>query len=188
MPLVRDRKRTLIVLVLAVLTLTSLISLHGSQDATSNSAASGQPLLIREGPIGPTSAAPGGPYWFQQGGTSDSITHYSVGASVRIRTVYDSVNGDAHSYWVGSFLANGAFVQVGYLNTLTTTNQYYCCAWFYESFPYLNDTSPPFIGPPGSAGPIGSWHTYLMNYNASFGVWSFYMDNLYLGSTPSAGQ
>jgi hypothetical protein len=176
------------VLVLAVLTLTSLISLHGSQDATSNSAASGQALQIREGPIGPTSAAPGGPYWFQQGGTSDSITHYSVGASVRIRTVYDSVNGDAHSYWVGSFLANGAFVQVGYLNTLTTTNQYYCCAWFYESFPYLNDTSPPFIGPPGSAGPIGSWHTYSMNYNASFGVWSFYMDNQYLGSTPLAGQ
>gem|GEM_PF-2631154 len=186
--LVHGRNWTLVVLVLAVLTLTSQLSTHGSQAATSNSSVSGRPLLIREGPIGPTSAASGGPYWFQQGGISDSTTNYSVGAKATIRTVYDNVNNDAHSYWVGSFLTNGAFVQVGYLNTLTTSNQFYCCAWFYESFPSGNDNSPPIIGPPGSAGPIGSWHTYSMNYNASFGVWSFYMDNLYLGSTPSAGQ
>ena len=104
-----------------------------------------------------------------------------------IRTVYDRVNNDAHSYWVGSILANGAFVQVGYYNGLTTTNQYYCCAWFYEYFPAGNTNSPPMIGPAGSAGPIGSWHTYTMNYTGS-GVWSFYMDNQFLGSSPTQGQ
>jgi len=104
-----------------------------------------------------------------------------------IRTVYDSVNNDAHSYWVGAILSNNAFVQVGYLNGLTTTGQYYCCAWFYEFFPPGNTTSPPIIGDVGSAGPIGSWHTYSMNSTAN-NVWSFYMDNQYLGSSPSAGN
>jgi len=148
---------------------------------------SGQPLLIPQGPMGVTSATAGDPYWFQVGAIGDSGIYKSVGASVMIRTVYDKVNNDAHSYWVGSILANGAFVQVGYYNGLTTTNQYYCCAWFYEFFPAGNTNSPPIIGPAGSAGPIGSWHTYTMNYTGS-GVWSFYMDNQFLGSSPTQGQ
>ncbi len=126
-------------------------------------------------------------YWFQEGAFGDSNTHNSVGVNVTIRTVYDKVDQDAHSYWVGSILANGAFVQVGYLNGLSTTNQPYCCAWFYEFFPTGNTNSPPVIGPEGSAGPIGSWHTYSM-IAASNGVWSFYIDNNYIGSTPSPGQ
>ena len=148
---------------------------------------SGQPLPIPQGPMGVTNVAAGDPYWFQEGVIGDSSIYQSTGASVMIRTVYDSVNNDAHSYWVGSILNNGAFVQVGYYNGLTTTNQYYCCAWFYEYFPAGNTNSPPIIGPAGSAGPIGSWHTYTMNYTGS-GVWSFYMDNQYLGSSPTQGQ
>src|SRR6058998_4025309 len=150
-------------------------------------AVSGQPLLIPQGPMGVTSATAGDPYWFQVGAIGDSNIYNSVGASVMIRTVYDRVNNDAHSYWVGSILANGAFVQVGYYNGLTTTNQYYCCAWFYEYFPAGNTNSPPIIGPAGSAGPIGSWHTYTMNHTGNF-VWAFYMDNQYLGSSPPAGN
>lgn len=144
-------------------------------------------MRILEGPPGVTQAGGGPPYWFQQGAFGDASTHTSVGARVMIRTVYDSLNNDAHSYWVGSILSNGAFVQVGYLNGLTTTGQFYCCAWFYEFFPVGNTTSPPIIGSAGSAGPIGSWHTYTMNSTAN-GVWSFYMDNQYLGSSPSAGS
>ena len=141
--------------------------------------------------MGVTSASSAGPFWFQQGafGTSSPVcdTCNSVGASVMIRTVYDNVNNDAHSYWIGAILSNNAFVQVGYLNGLTTTGQYYCCAWFYEFFPANNFTSPPIIGLEGSAGPIGSWHTYTMNSTAG-NVWSFYIDNQYLGSSPAAGN
>jgi hypothetical protein len=137
--------------------------------------------------MGVSNAVAGDPYWFQQGVEGDTNTYNSVGARVDIRTVYDSVNNDAHSYWVGSILANDAFIQVGYLNGLTTTGQYYCCAWFYEYFPSGNNNSPPIIGPLGSAGPIGSWHTYSMNYTGN-GVWSFYMDSQFLGSSPSSGQ
>ncbi len=186
--------KTVSFLALAVLAVTSLTTLVEIPLLPSASHASGQPLLIRQGPLGVSGAGPGGTFWFQQGAQGDSTTNYSVGASVDIRTVYDKVNNDAHSYWVGSILANGAFVQVGYLNGLTTTNQYYCCAWFYEFFPPQGQpgatTSPPIIGPAGSAGPIGSWHTYSMNYNisAGVGVWSFYMDGRYLGSSPTSGQ
>jgi hypothetical protein len=125
-------------------------------------------------------------YWFQVGAIGDSQTASTNGANVTIRTVYDKLNNDAHSYWVGTLLANGAFVQVGYLNGLSTTGQYYCCAWFYEYFPPGNTNSPPFIGPEGSAGPIGSWHTYSMIFGN--GVWNFYMDNNYLGSSPRPGS
>src|SRR6266704_2689971 len=173
--------------VLVALAVASIAAPAGGQLHVLTNSVSGQPLPIREGPMGMPSTSPGDPYWFQQGAISDQKTYNSVGARVSIRTVYDKVNNDAHSYWVGSTLANGAFVQVGYYNGLTTTNQYYCCAWFYEYFPPRNDTSPPIIGPAGSAGPIGSWHTYSMNYTGN-GVWSFYMDNQYLGSSPSAGQ
>jgi hypothetical protein len=152
-----------------------------------NSRVSGWPLPIPQGPMGVSSATTSDPYWFQEGAIGDSSIYNSVGASVMIRTVYDKVNNDAHSYWVGSILANGAFVQVGYYNGLTTTNQFYCCAWFYEYFPAGNTNSPPIIGPAGSAGPIGSWHTYTMNYTGS-GVWSFYIDNQFLGSSPTQGQ
>ncbi len=179
--------RTMSIIVLAVVGIIYFGGASWSHIPTADRPVSGQPLRIPEGPMGVTSAGPGDPLWFQQGAIGDQSTHNSVGASVMIRTVYDKVNNDAHSYWVGSTLSNGAFVQVGYYNGLTTTNQYYCCAWFYEFFPPNNSTSPPFIGPEGSAGPIGSWHTYTMNYTSN-GVWAFYMDNQYLGSSTPAGQ
>ncbi len=179
--------RTVSVVVLAVVSIIYSGGASWSHIPTADTAVPGQPLRIPEGPMRVTSAATGDPLWFQQGAVGDQSTHYSVGASVMIRTVYDKVNNDAHSYWVGSTLSNGAFVQVGYYNGLTTTNQYYCCAWFYEFFPPNNSTSPPIIGPAGSAGPIGSWHTYTMNYTSN-GVWAFYMDNQYLGSSTPAGQ
>jgi hypothetical protein len=172
---------------MTALALLSVATIRTGQSTSPNLISSGKPVPIREGPIGATNAVAGDPYWFQQGVEGSSSTYDSVAARVQIRTVYDSVNNDAHSYWVGTLLANGAFVQVGYLNGLTTTGQYYCCAWFFEYFPPGNNNSPPIIGSPGSAGPIGSWHTYSMNYTGN-DEWSFYMDNQYLGSSPAAGQ
>lgn len=179
--------RPTIIIVLALVGIICLGGASWNHTPTADGRVSGQPLRIPEGPLGVTSSTTGDPYWFQEGAIGDQSIFQSTGASVMIRTVYDSVNNDAHSYWVGSILNNGAFVQVGYYNGLTTTNQYYCCAWFYEYFPAGNTNSPPIIGPAGSAGPIGSWHTYAMNYTGS-GVWSFYMDSQYLGSSPTQGQ
>src|SRR5436189_2345645 len=187
MRLPRSQTKNLSLMVVAALAMLSLGGPVGNHFQTSTNPVTGEPLPIRQGPMGVSNASPGDPYWFQQGAIGDSSTRNSVGASVMIRTVYDKLNNDAHSYWVGSLLSNNAFVQVGYLNGLTTSGQFYCCAWFYEFFPPNNSTSPPIIGPAGSAGPIGSWHTYTMNYTGS-GVWSFYMDNQFLGSSPTQGQ
>ena len=173
----------------SILILLQFASFDGNQAIPSAVQIAKQPLPIRQGPMqtpGSTIEAPQ-PYWFQQGAMGGNGTQNSVGANITIRTVYDNVNQDAHSYWVGSLLANGAFVQVGYLNGLSTTNQPYCCAWFYEFFPSGNTISPPIIGPEGSVGPIGSMHTYSM-ISVGNGVWSFYLDGGYLGSSPAPGQ
>src|SRR5438034_6215604 len=143
MRLPRSQTKNLSLMVVATLAMLSLAAPVGNHLQTSTNPVPGQPLLIRQGPMGVSSASPGDPYWFQQGAIGDSSTHNSWGASVMIRTVYDKLNNDAHSYWVGSLLSNNAFVQVGYLNGLTTSGQFYCCAWFYEFFPPNNSTSPP---------------------------------------------
>ncbi len=115
-----------------------------------------------------------------------SASNNYLASSVMIRTVYDTVNGDAHSYWVGGFIANGAFVQVGFLNEVSTNNESYCCAWFYEYFYSTGSCCGPTIGPENSAGPIGSWHNYTLSSNND-GTWSFYLDNQPLGTTPNLG-
>lgn len=151
-----------------------------------NAAPGVTPQLIRQGPIR-TVQAPTGFYWYQIGAIGDSSSQNDDGASIKIRTVYDVVNNDAHSYWVGLSFAGGQFVQVGYLNGLSTTGQPYCCAWFFETFTTPSCDCPPVIGAEGSAGPVGTWHTYSMSYTGN-GVWSFYMDNKLLGHSPLPGQ
>ena len=144
------------------------------------------PVPIRQGPLLVNQASPEVYYWYQVGALGTSSSYNFTGANITIRTVYDRVNNDAHSYWVGGFLSNEAFIQVGYLNGLSTTGQPYCCAWFFEYFPAGQNCCDPVIGREGSAGPIGSWHTYSM-VHTSGGVWSFYMDGKLLGSTPPLG-
>ncbi len=154
------------------------------------------PVAIRQGPLGISQQASGQYYWYQVGAIGDSSSSNFTGANVTIRTVYDQLNDDAHSYWVGGHLSNGAFLQVGYLNGLTTTGQPYCCAWFYEYFPAGQPPGQPkccdpVVGPKGSVGPVGSWHNYSMVHTGN-SVWSFYMDGKFLNSTnlgaTSSGQ
>ena len=144
------------------------------------------PQLVRQGPIR-TTFAPGSYYWYQIGAIGDSNSQNDDGASIAIRTVYDQVQNDAHSYWVGLSFSSGEFVQVGYLNGLSTTGQPYCCAWFFETFTTPSCSCPPIIGSEGSAGPVGSWHTYSMAYTGN-GVWSFYMNGQLLGHSPLPGE
>ena len=158
----------------------------GHNPVTVNSSSGLVPQPIRQGPL-QTTYTLGGYYWFQIGAIGDSGSYNVDGANITIRTVYDQVRNDAHSYWVGTLLSTGGFVQVGYLNGLSTTGQSYCCAWFFETFYTPNCNCPPVIGPEGSAGPIGSWHTYSMVHTGN-GVWSFYMDGNLLGTSPLPGS
>src|SRR5437899_2553028 len=177
----RTRAFWIILAIISVDGLQSLIVLnHNQWTVNSNSGLIPQP--IRQGPL-QTTYALGSYYWFQIGASGDNNSYNADSANITIRTVYDQVRNDAHSYWVGTLLSTGGFVQVGYLNGLSTTGQTYCCAWFFETFYTPNCDCPPVIGPEGSAGPIGSWHTYSMVHTGN-GVWSFYMDGNLIGKSP----
>src|SRR5213594_2532694 len=179
--------RIALVILSVVAGLQSFIALgHGSLAISSNLGLIPQP--IRQGPL-QTTYALGGYYWFQIGAIGDSSSYNVDGANITIRTVYDQVRNDAHSYWIGTSLGatGGPFIQVGYLNGLSTTGQPYCCAWFFETFSAPSCDCPPVIGPEGSAGPIGSFHTYSMVHVGS-GVWYFYMDGQFLGHSPLPSQ
>src|SRR5256886_9610581 len=129
----RTRSFWIVLAIVSVAGLQSLQSLmalgYDSWTVSSNSGLVPQP--IRQGPLQTTTYALGGYYWFQIGAIGDSNSYNVDGANITIRTVYDQVRNDAHSYWVGSLLSTGGFVQVGYLNGLSTTGQPYCCAWFF---------------------------------------------------------
>src|SRR5437660_3383877 len=181
----RTRAFWITLAIISVAGLQSLIGLdHNQWTVNSNSRRIPQPL--RQGPL-QTTYALGSYYWFQIGASGDNNSYNADSANITIRTVYDQVRNDAHSYWVGTLLSTGGFVQVGYLNGLSTTGQPYCCAWFFETFNTPNCDCPPIIGPEGSSGPIGSWHTYSM-VHAGNGVWSFYMDGNLLGTSPLPGS
>jgi hypothetical protein len=191
--LLRTRTRTLGVIgLLFLLVVLSGTAIRPNVDVGNDPK---RPLLMPQGPIHTVELqAPTGAYWFQVGAQGDASSSGHYGASVMIRTVYDQANNDAHSYWVGGYLSNGAFIQVGYLTTVSTDGSPYCCAWFYEYFEALNSSCcAPIIGPEFSAGPIGSWHSYKMDSNLN-NTWSFYMDGKLLvlpgsgsGTTPDLG-
>jgi hypothetical protein len=69
---------------------------------------------------------------------------------------------------------------------VSTNNESYCCAWFYEYFYSSGSCCGPIIGLENSAGPIGSWHNYTVSSNND-GTWSFYLDQQPLGTTPNLG-
>jgi hypothetical protein len=169
-----------------VLCLTFLVVLAVSSQHTPITSSHKVPQQIYQWPLGLSGSSAGDPYWYQTGAMGSSSSNNYVAASVSIRTVYDRVNGDAHSYWVGGFIANSAFVQVGFLNEMSTNNESYCCAWFYEYFYSSGNCCEPIIGPENSAGPMGSWHNYTLSSNND-GTWSFYLDQQPLGTTPNLG-
>lgn len=177
----------MLVLLAGLLSLQSTTVVDQGPPATNPSVAL-SPQLIRQGPRLPT-LAPSGYYWYQIGAIGGSNSYNVDAANITIRTVYDQVRNDAHSYWIGTSLgsAGGPFVQVGYLNGLSTNGQPYCCAWFFETFSTPSCDCPPVIGPEGSAGPIGSFHTYSMVHTGN-GVWNFYMDSQLLGHSPFPNQ
>jgi len=175
----RNQREKMRLLTLAVCALT-LLSLQTGAILTAKAMAfpkdtNRSPTIVPQRPTNHRPTTQGDPYWFQAGAIGDNSSYYYTGVNITIRTVYDKVSEGDHSYWVGALLSNTAFIQVGYLTTLDNNNRPYCCAWFYEFFPVFS-TNPTIMGPPGSAGPIGSWHTYSMLHMGN-GFWTVYMDN-----------
>ncbi len=138
-------------------------------------------------------------YWFQFGTRAGSSAQGNNGASVTIQTVApQNVKSGSLAFWIGEDLANGAFIQAGYLvenetGMYSSTCDISSCKdyqqlnasdaeWFFEYFP--SGFSGGFlgtIGPDGSAGKNGSLNTYA--FYSSGNEWYATFDGNVIGST-----
>ena len=134
-------------------------------------------------------------WWFQSGVTdSNSVGNY--GANVTIQTILThpatTCDNSSFSFWVGNTLQSGTFIQLGYMRhylinpnstRLTQQTTWSEASWFYEFTPKgVVNKFLGKVGPIGSAGVNGSFHTYSMI--SANGAWNFYMDNKLLRSVP----
>ena len=138
-------------------------------------------------------------YWFQFGARSGQSAYYNTGAKVTVQTLTNQTPmSGSIAYWVGENLANGAFLQVGYLITNRSglypsfctasgcSQRTYLAAgsteWFYEYFTSgsLDNVFMGAIGPNDSVGAGGSLHSY--GFYSKGNTWYFFMDNQTLGS------
>src|SRR5208337_364877 len=137
-------------------------------------------------------------YTIKAGDWGDISSIGNTGVQVQIRTHIYSIGGDDwDSYWVGTDLSNGAFIQVGYLYDPgagclegfgTTSTPQHCTGstdeigpsdarWFWQYWP--NGSQNVFywgIGPRNSAGVNGTWHTYTIEPNSA-NYWTIVVDN-----------
>ncbi len=143
-----------------------------------------------------------GNYWFQFGARGGISSEFNNGTMASIETVFpQNYSNGSPAFWVGEDLANGAFLQMGYL-IANQTGSYpsYCseqfgCGkyqdikagqeeWFYEYFPenYNGGGFLGGIGSPGSAGANGTYNRYGFYYNQSSGYWDFLFNGKVVGN------
>jgi hypothetical protein len=99
-------------------------------------------------------------YW-QVGLAADSNSRHATGMRATIQTrVPQRVSKDTTDYfWIGSYLADGSFIQLGYY-VPGYDNAH--AGWFYCSFTASGREGPCTYGPSGSAGTDRSNHTYTL--------------------------
>lgn len=87
--------------------------------------------------------------------------------------------------WIGSYLADGAFVQVGVAIPWYDRSP----RWFYCAFDPAQRKGPCAMGPSGSGGKAGSWHRFTLSAApAAAGgfVWTAAMDGQTIGVLPES--
>lgn len=139
-------------------------------------------------------------YWFQFGARGGPTSEFNSGASLTIQTIApQAVSTGAPAFWVGEDLANGAFIQVGYLVVNQTASYPSYCSlglgctqyeninagqaeWFYEYFPanYQGSAFLGAIGPAGSVGTNGTMNTYGFYANGT--EWKVLFDGKAVGN------
>ena len=139
-------------------------------------------------------------YWFQTGVRGSNNASFNSGASVLIQTIKpQNVSYGSFGYWTGENLANGAFIQIGYI--INNQSGYYptnctvsfgCTSnvyiqkgqpsWFWEYFP-ANYNGNKFYGRLGgndTVGSNGSFNDY--SFIASGNTWNLYVNKVPVGS------
>jgi len=131
----------------------------------------------------------------------DDASIGNTGITAKIRTMTYAVDTTSFDYfWIGDNLENGAFIQLGYglepgfyclkgfkiRATFSCTGRsefiaYSDARWQWQYWP--NRFGPDFyyeIGPTGSAGENGTWHSYSIEPHDRVG-WTFSVDNNQVG-------
>ena len=121
-------------------------------------------------------------YW-QVGLTAGGEDRDATGLSATIvTTLPQRVSANTTNYfWVGSYLADGSFVQVGYYVPARDASE---AGWFYCAFRADGKEGPCAYGPLGSVGVNGALHTYRLESSASplsGTVWRATLDGTVLG-------
>jgi hypothetical protein len=129
-------------------------------------------------------------YW-QIGITSGDDGLHSTKMQTTIRTRLPQYIADRTTdyYWVGSYLSDRSFIQVGYAVPWYDRVAH----WFYCAFTSVGEKGPCMLGPSGSGGKPGSWHRYSLTAvsNIHQGGWNWIatMDGTQIGQlTESTGQ
>lgn len=121
----------------------------------------------------------------QAGGADAHAT--AMRATIGTRLPQRVASGTTSYYWVGSYLADGSFIQVGYYVPGYAPNS---AGWFYCAFTPAGAKGPCVYGPLGSV--AGAAHTYALSATKDAGgrpVWSASLDGRPIGSfTWSAGE
>jgi hypothetical protein len=115
-------------------------------------------------------------YWFQVGVSSADQTPHVTGASVEIKVHSETPQSDGTPYyWIGLTLANGAFLQVGYMIFPTSYAQP-GPHWIWEYFP-PNSNSYQRHG----SGELQTTDWVKFRIQAVQDTWSVYMNEIPLG-------
>ncbi len=91
-------------------------------------------------------------------GTTDAHAT-AMRATISARLPQRVAAGTANYYWVGSYLADGSFIQAGYYVPAYAPDS---AGWFYCAFTRAGAKGPCVYGPLGSVAGHGAAHTYAL--------------------------
>ncbi len=132
---------------------------------------------------------------WQVGLAADSASANATGmrATIGTRLPQQVSANTSNYYWVGSYLRDGSFVQIGYYVSASDQSQ---AGWFYCAFHPDGSAGPCQYGPEGSAGEDGARHVYTLETVADTAdgqpQWRASMDDTQIGvfvwSASNTGQ
>lgn len=147
-------------------------------------ALSQSPLPVNVSASIPASPAPQ-QYW-QAGALAGAAAQHATGFRTTIRTHLPHVIADHTTdyFWIGSYLADGSFIQVGYAVPWYDHAPH----WFYCAFTPSGVKGPCNFGGPQSAGPDQSWHTYALQATPTppGAIWTVLVDGRSVANFPFA--
>lgn len=141
------------------------------------------PSLFGVGGAGAESGSSGSHQYWQVGLTAGPEATNASGMRTTISTVLPQqvASHTTNYYWIGSYLADGSFIQVGYYVAWYNTTE---AGWFYCAFTPSQQKGPCIYGTAGTASTDGTVHSYALEAGTAGGAtqWTALVDGQAVGS------